>query len=149
MEHVTSRVSNFLRAKNATSCLHILFWNFAVVFHQTSCVFAIFFFDEVSKMHNRLLTNQKPENMIRNCQWNCMWTIINRLKNGCETAANIKVVFIDSFKQLKIARKSRLCHKLSCMYHANMASGCTHEGACLNMASGCTHEGACFYLQMI
>ena len=43
-----------------------------VVFHQKICVFIIFisFFDEVSNL--RILTNQKPELLIRNCQCNCM-----------------------------------------------------------------------------
>ena len=31
------------------------------------------FFDEVSNFWNRILTNQKPEVVIRNCQWNCMF----------------------------------------------------------------------------
>ena len=31
-----------------------------------------FFFDEVSNFRNRILTNQKPEYVIRNCQWNSM-----------------------------------------------------------------------------
>ena len=38
-------------------------------------VFIIFiscFFDKVSNLRNRTLTNQKPELVIRNCQWNCM-----------------------------------------------------------------------------
>ena len=35
-------------------------------------VFFIFisFFDKVSNFHNRILSNQKPEQVIRNCQWN-------------------------------------------------------------------------------
>ena len=43
-----------------------------VVFHQKICVFIIFisFFDEVSNL--RILTNQKPELLIRNCQCNYM-----------------------------------------------------------------------------
>ena len=43
---------------------YILFWRF--------CVFAILvtFIDEVSNLHNRILTNQKPELVIRKCQWN-------------------------------------------------------------------------------
>ena len=31
-----------------------------------------FFFDEVSNFGSRILTNQKPEQVIKNCQWNCM-----------------------------------------------------------------------------
>ena len=32
-------------------------------------------------------------------------TIVNRLRNGYETVGNIKVVSIDSFKQLEVANK--------------------------------------------
>ena len=34
------------------------------------------FFDEVSNFRNRILTNQKPELVIRNCQWNCMLELV-------------------------------------------------------------------------
>ena len=56
---------------------HTLLWHFFVVFHQKICVFIIFisFFDEVSNFRNKILTNLKPELMIRNCQWNCMHNI--------------------------------------------------------------------------
>ena len=58
------------KVSNAILCLHILFWYFFVFFHQ-KIVFIIFisFFDEVSSFRNRILTNQKPELVIRNCQW--------------------------------------------------------------------------------
>ena len=47
---------------------------FVVVFYQKFCGFIIFIslFDEVLNFGNRILTNQKPELVIRNCQWNCM-----------------------------------------------------------------------------
>ena len=63
--------------KNATLCLHILLRQFFVVFHQKICVFIIFisFSDKVSNFRNKILTNLKPELMIRNCQWNCMHNI--------------------------------------------------------------------------
>ena len=46
----------------------------AVIFHQKICVFIIIisFFDVVSNFCNRILTNQKPELVIGNCQWNYM-----------------------------------------------------------------------------
>ena len=62
------------RVKNATICLHILFWYFFVVFHHKICVFIIFisFFDKVSNFRNRISTNQKRELVVSNCQQNCM-----------------------------------------------------------------------------
>ena len=50
------------------------FLAFFVVFHQEFCGFSylISFFDKVSNLHNRILTNQKRELVKRNCQWNCM-----------------------------------------------------------------------------
>ena len=46
----------------------------AVIFHQKICVFIIIisFFDVVSNFCNRILTNQKTELVIGNCQWNYM-----------------------------------------------------------------------------
>ena len=34
--------------------------------------FPFLFCDEISNIRNRILTIQKPEEMIRNCLWNCM-----------------------------------------------------------------------------
>ena len=34
--------------------------------------FSFLFCDEIINIRNRILTNQKPESVIRNCQWNCM-----------------------------------------------------------------------------
>ena len=44
--------------KNATFCLHVLFWHFFVL-HQKNCLFIILisFFDKVSNFRNRILTN--------------------------------------------------------------------------------------------
>ena len=39
--YITGRWGEF-RVKNATICLHILFWYFSVVFHHKICVFMIF-----------------------------------------------------------------------------------------------------------
>ena len=62
------------KVKNATLCLHIFFWHFFCCFSSKKICFYhfYFFFHEVSSFRNRILTNQKPELMIRNCQWNCM-----------------------------------------------------------------------------
>ena len=45
---------------------------FVVIFHQKICVSIFLFFDELSSIRNRISTNQKPESVIRNCQWNCV-----------------------------------------------------------------------------
>ena len=38
--------------------------------------FLISFFDEASNFGNRILTNQQPKLVIRNCQWNCMFNAL-------------------------------------------------------------------------
>ena len=52
------------------------FWPFfcLFVFHHKICVFIIFisFFDEVTNFRNRILTNQKHELVVCNCQCNCI-----------------------------------------------------------------------------
>ena len=35
-------------------------------------IISVSFFDKVSNFNNRLLSNQKPGYVIRNCQWNCI-----------------------------------------------------------------------------
>ena len=34
--------------------------------------FSFLFCDEISNNRKRILTNQKPEQLIRNCLWNCI-----------------------------------------------------------------------------
>ena len=34
--------------------------------------FSFLFFDKVSNFHNRISISQKPEKVVRNCQWNCV-----------------------------------------------------------------------------
>ena len=46
-----------------------------VFFIFISFFFFFFFFDEVSNFHNRILTNQRPELVMRNYLWNCMLII--------------------------------------------------------------------------
>ena len=58
-------------------CYVMFTYNFVAFFccfSSKNCIFIVFvsFFDEVSNLHNRILTSQKPEFVIRNCQWNCM-----------------------------------------------------------------------------
>ena len=49
------------------------FLTFFCCFSKKKCVFIIFFFfDKVWNFHNRILTNQKPELVVRSSQWNYM-----------------------------------------------------------------------------
>ena len=62
MKHVTSRISGASSKLNALLYVFIyvfIFWHF-FVFHHKNCFFTIFisFFDEVSDLRNRILTNQ-------------------------------------------------------------------------------------------
>ena len=62
-----------VQSKECCFMFRYTFLSFFVGFHQKLYVFIIFisFFYEVSNFHNRILTKQKPELLIRNCQWNC------------------------------------------------------------------------------
>ena len=55
---------------NAFEYIYI-FLHFFVVFYHEIYIF-ISFFDEVAKFRNRILTKQKREIVISNCQWNSM-----------------------------------------------------------------------------
>ena len=68
------------RVKNATLCLHVLLWLLLLLL--LLLLFSIrdlcyhrfhFLFNEVLNFLNRISTNQKPELVIRNCQWDCMY----------------------------------------------------------------------------
>ena len=70
--YITGQCGEF-RVKNATIGLHVLFSHFFVVFHHKICVFIIFLFMIKSqKFRSRILTNQKLELVVSNCQRNCM-----------------------------------------------------------------------------
>ena len=67
---ITSQVSGASSEQRTHFC-----GNFFFVFNQEKCgvfLFSVLFSDEVSSFRNKILTNQKPELGIRNCQWNCM-----------------------------------------------------------------------------
>ena len=70
--HVTGQWDKF-KVKKATLCEPVFF----VFFSSKNYVFIIFiyFLDEVSNFRKRTLTNQKPELVIRNCSWNCIYLI--------------------------------------------------------------------------
>ena len=62
-----------VQSKDCYFCLHILFWHCFVVFHQKKnkknvLSFLFLFFGEVSNFCNRILTNQKLEQVVRSCQ---------------------------------------------------------------------------------
>ena len=77
LEHITSQVSRASPEQEQIILLHIMtnFLAIFVLFLVITFVFFIIFisiFDEVSNFLNRILTNQKQEFVIRNCQWNCI-----------------------------------------------------------------------------
>ena len=92
--------------KNATLCLHILFWHFLFVFHQSNCIFIIFisFFDTVSNFRNRILTNQKPELVTRNCHWKCMNQNIKEEMVMEATMMPFNKIVIQMVKKIKMER---------------------------------------------
>ena len=63
------------------------FWHFGFVFDHKICVFIIFisFFDEKLNFRNRILTNQKRELVVSNCQWNCMFEKTNKQTKKTKT----------------------------------------------------------------
>ena len=69
--------SLFQHTENPWSVFHwqfLISYTFFVSLKFGTCVFIIFisFFDEMSNFHNRVLTSQKQESAIINCQWSCM-----------------------------------------------------------------------------
>ena len=72
----TSQVSWASSEWRMLLCVYmLLFWHFVGVFlSKDMCFyhFNLFSFDKVSNFCNKLLTNQKLELVMRNCQWNCM-----------------------------------------------------------------------------
>ena len=83
--YITGQWGKF-RVKNATLWLH----TFCCWFSLKVYVFFTFisFFEEASNFRNRILTNQKPELVIRNCRWNCMICSINKsiVRNSCRSS---------------------------------------------------------------
>ena len=77
-----SKVCNMLhhgsvgRAQNkqCRSVLTYSFLAFLFCFSSKNCALIVFvsFFDETPNLRNKILAKQKPELVIRNCQWNCI-----------------------------------------------------------------------------
>ena len=65
---------------------------FFVAFHQKICLFFIFisFSDEELNFRNKLLTNQKPEEVVTNFQRNCMVSIMDMLLKNFKTLLSKK-----------------------------------------------------------
>ena len=58
---------------------HFFFSFFMSFFIMKFVIIFISFFDEVSNFRKRILTNQKYELVVPNCQWNCMLDVAFRL----------------------------------------------------------------------
>ena len=52
--------------------IYIFFYIFLLFFIEKKC--GLLFFDDVSNFCNRILSNQKLELVIRNCQWDRIYT---------------------------------------------------------------------------
>ena len=63
---------------HAASCFLVISWHFLLYF-TIYFVFLLFSFDKVSNFHNRILTNQKYELVIRNCYSDCMLALHKNL----------------------------------------------------------------------
>ena len=84
MEHVTSKV---IRASLEKTMLLYVYIHFFVIFFvcfssKKLCFlsFSFFFLDEVWNFRNGIFTNAKLELVIRNCQWNWMFSCLNSTK---------------------------------------------------------------------
>ena len=82
-----SRVSVASSLKMLLNTFMYFFRHFFGAFHHKICVFVIFisFSDKVSHFHNRILTNQKLELMVSNCQQNCMIRVASRVAERLKT----------------------------------------------------------------
>ena len=90
-EHVTSRVSvasselyqGSVWRVQSSECYFMFTFTFftflllLLLLLSLLLLFFVFFFDEVSNFRNIILTYQKPRFVIRNCQWNCVATLID------------------------------------------------------------------------
>ena len=69
--YITGEWGEF-RMKNVI-CIYIYFYGISSLGFLKKIDFqSVLISDEVSNFCNRILTNQKQELVVRNCQWNCM-----------------------------------------------------------------------------
>ena len=73
------------RVQGATLCLHLLSLHSCCCCccYCRCCYCCCCSFDEVSNFRNIILTYQKPRFVIRNCQWNCVATLVDFGSMGC------------------------------------------------------------------
>ena len=81
-----------VRSEECFFMFRYTFLVFFVAFHQKICLFFIFnsFFDEELNFLNKLLTNQKPEEVVTNFQRNCMVSIMDMLLKNFKTLLSKK-----------------------------------------------------------
>ena len=103
----------YFKIKTLLYILIYFFGIFLLFFYHKNCVFIIFisFFME-SNFRNRILTNQKHELVVSNCQRNCM----KKLKYRCLTGS--KIYLPASIYMLKVNNKNlrtrcKICSKLT------------------------------------
>ena len=95
------------RVKNASLSLNVLFWHFLIFFiKKLAFIIFISLSDKESNFCNRILTNQKPDLAIRNCQWNCMLLI----KIAITTKANGSWIIICQLPKTKELRRYPLSY---------------------------------------
>ena len=96
-EHVTSRVSvasselyqGSVWRVQSSECYFMFTFTFftflllLLLLLSLLLLLLFFFFDEVSNFRNIILTYQKPRFVIRNCQWNCVATLVDFGSMGC------------------------------------------------------------------
>ena len=103
----------YFKIKTLLYILIYFFGIFLLFFYHKNCVFIIFIsFLMESNFRNRILTNQKHELVVSNCQRNCM----KKLKYRCLTGS--KIYLPASIYMLKVNNKNlrtrcKICSKLT------------------------------------
>ena len=62
------------------------------------CFYHFYFFNKVSNFRNRILTSQKHELVVSNCQWNCMFIVLPKTFDTVRYRILPGKVFLHSFK---------------------------------------------------
>ena len=90
LKHVTRRVNCRVHKKMLINASRYFFGIFCCFSSWNMWFYHFhFFFFEVWNFCNRILTNQKHELVVSNCQWNCMWP-----RNPCLFSVRKKVSVI-------------------------------------------------------
>ena len=90
--------------KQCNSLFTYTFMTFFSCLSLKDCALIIFisFFDEVLNLHNRILTNHRPELVIRNCHWNCIALILLLFQEIKRTCFRPDFLFCGIFNAFKI-----------------------------------------------